>query len=301
MKAWLLGEVPTQATLAERFMERVRKGRLILPGAHDPIAGLLAKHAGFEALYLSGAAFSASMGLPDLGLLTMDEVVSRAQGIVRATGLPLLVDVDTGFGETLNALRLGRHLVEAGIAALQLEDQEMPKKCGHLSGKRLIPAEAMAEKVHALKRFFPSLIVVARTDAQAIEGIDGVIRRARLYVEAGADIIFPEALTTVEEFQRVRAALSVPLLANLTEFGKSPGLSAQEVFEMGYEIALFPVSALRIAAKAMETFYAHLQARGETQSLLPQMQTRKALYELISYDDYEAVARELSASQLGLG
>jgi len=296
MNAWLLREVPAQAVLASQFMERVRRGRLVLPGAHDPIAGLLAKKAGFEALYLSGAAFSASMGLPDLGLLTMDEVVARAQAIVRATALPLLVDVDTGFGETLNVLRLGRHLVEAGVAALQLEDQEMPKKCGHLSGKRLIPPEAMVEKIRALKRFFPTLVIVARTDAQAIEGIEGVIHRARLYIEAGADIVFPEALTTIEEFRQVRAALSVPLLANMTEFGKSPALSAHEVFQMGYEIALFPVSALRIAAKAMENFYAHLQTAGETQSYLPQMQTRKELYELIHYEDYDVIARELSAS-----
>lgn len=294
MSAWLLGERIPQEVLAERFRERVRAGHLILPGAHDPIAGLLARQAGFEALYLSGAAFSASMGLPDLGLLTMDEVVARAQAIVRATALPLLVDVDTGFGETLNVIRLGRHLIEAGIAALQLEDQEMPKKCGHLQGKRLIPAEAMAEKVHALRRYFPSLVIVARTDAQAVEGLEGVIRRARLYIDAGADIIFPEALTTVEEFAQVRAALPVPLLANLTEFGKSPVLSAEELFHLGYEIVLFPVSALRIAAKAMEQFYLHLRAQGETRSLLPQMQTRKELYALIGYEAYEAADRELA-------
>ncbi|MCS7152352.1 MAG: methylisocitrate lyase [Bacteroidia bacterium] len=294
MKAWLLQSFSSQERLAEAFRERIRRGRLILPGAHDPLAALLAKAAGFEALYLSGAAFSASLGLPDLGLLTLDEIVERSRAIVRATDLPLLVDVDTGLGEALNAIRLARHLVEARAAAIQLEDQEMPKKCGHLSGKRLISPEAMAEKIHAVRRFYPSLVIVARTDAQAIEGIEGVIRRARLYIEAGADVIFPEALTTVEEFQAVRAALTAPLLANLTEFGKSPLLTAEKVFQLGYEIALFPVSALRIAAKAMQQFYSHLHSRGETQSLLSQMQTRSDLYELLGYHAYEEADAELA-------
>ncbi|MCX8113235.1 MAG: methylisocitrate lyase [Bacteroidia bacterium] len=293
-QAWLLRTPPSQEAIAEVFRKRVQTGRLILPGAHDPIAALLAKAAGFEALYLSGAAFSASLALPDLGLLTMDEVVERAQAIVRATDLPLVVDIDTGFGEALNVLRLSRHLVEARVAAIQLEDQEMPKRCGHLAGKRLIPAEQMAEKIRAVRRFAPSLVVIARTDAHAIEGIEGVIRRARLYIEAGAEIIFPEALTALEEFQEVRSALGVPLLANLTEFGKTPPLAAADLFRLGYEIVLFPVSALRIAAKAMLEAYTHLSLHGETQTLLPKMQTRKDLYDLIGYEAYEAVDKELS-------
>jgi methylisocitrate lyase len=297
--AWLLGTIPSQAELAERFRQRVQQGRLIVPGAHDPLAALLARKAGFEALYLSGAAFSASMGMPDLGLLTLNEVVARARAIVRATGLPLLVDADTGFGEVLNVVRLGRELVEAGVAAVQLEDQEMPKRCGHLSGKRLVPPEVMAQKVHALRRHFPSLVIVARTDAHASEGIDGVLRRARLYVEAGADIIFPEALTSPEEFRAVRAALSVPLLANLTEFGKTPLMSAEEVFGIGYEIALFPVSALRVAAKAMEEFYAHLAQFGSSREYVARMQTRAELYELIGYFAYEEFDRAVARYPLG--
>lgn len=179
----------------------------------------------------------------------------------------------------------------------------MPKRCGHLSGKRLAPPEVLAEKVYALKRLFPTLIVVARTDARESEGIEGVIERARLYVEAGADIIFPEALESLEEFQAVREALSVPLLANLTEFGKTPLFSAEAIFALGYEIALFPVSALRVAAKAMEEFYEHLSRHGSSQEYLSRMQTRAELYALIRYRDYEyfdhEVARRLSVEGPG--
>ncbi|GBD07351.1 2,3-dimethylmalate lyase [bacterium HR21] len=293
---WLLQSFPTQAELAERFRQRVHQGRLILVGAHDPLAGLLARKAGFDALYLSGAAFSASMGLPDVGVLTLEEVVARARALVRATGLPVLVDADTGFGELFNVVRLGRELVEAGVAAVQLEDQEMPKRCGHLSGKRLVPPAVMVQKVRALKQCFPSLVLVARTDARESEGVDGVIARARLYVEAGADIIFPEALQSREEFQQVRHALPVPLLANLTEFGKTPPLSADDLFTLGYEIVLFPVSALRVAAKAMEEFYAHLRQQGSTREYLGRMQTRAELYELIGYAAYEEFDHLLARS-----
>ncbi|MDW8137320.1 MAG: methylisocitrate lyase [Bacteroidota bacterium] len=295
--AWLLASMPSQEELAERFLELVRRGGLLLPGAHDPMAGLLARRAGFEALYLSGAAFSASMGLPDVGLLTLDELVARARAIVRATGLPLVVDGDTGYGESFNAVRLGRELVEARVAAVQLEDQEMPKRCGHLEGKRLVPAEVMAQKVHGLKRLFPTLVLIARTDAYALEGLEGTIARARLYVEAGADVVFPEALPTLEDFRAVRQALEVPLLANLTEFGKTPLLRAEELFAIGYEVVLFPVSALRVAAKAMEAFYRHLRQTGASREFLDQMQTRAELYELIDYAAYEAFDQALSQWQ----
>ncbi len=293
--AWLFERVREQAQLAERFAELVRRGRLIIPGAHDPLAALLAKRAGFPALYLSGAALSASYGLPDLGVLTLEEVARRAGRIVSATDLPLLVDIDTGFGEALNVVRTARELCHVGVAAVQIEDQEMPKRCGHLGGKRLISSEAMVQKIRALKRACPTLFVVARTDARALEGIEGVIERARLYREAGADAIFPEALESLEEFQRVRAALCGPALANLTEFGKTPALTARELFELGYEMVLFPVSALRVAAKALDEFYTHLAQHGSTREFLDRMQTRAELYELIGYADYEEFDRAISS------
>ncbi len=293
--AWLLEPPPVQLELAERLRRLVQGGRLVLPGAHDPLAGLIARAAGFEALYLSGAAFSASMGLPDIGLIGLEELVARARALVRVTRLPLLVDADTGFGEMFTTVRLGRELVDAGVAAVQLEDQEMPKRCGHLSGKRLVPPEVLVQKIRALKQLFPTLLIVARTDAREHEGVEGVIARARMYVEAGADIVFPEALESREEFQAVRAALPVPLLANLTEFGKTPPLRAEEVFALGYEIALFPVSALRVAAKAMEEFYAHLRRTGSAQEYVPRMQTRAQLYTVISYADYDTFDRALAS------
>ncbi len=293
--AWLLEPFAEQAQLAERFRAAMHAGRLIIPGAHDPLAGLLAKRAGFSALYLSGAAFSASLGLPDVGLLTAEEVVRRAAAIVAATQLPLLVDIDTGFGELFNTVRAARELVRAGVAAVQLEDQEMPKRCGHLEGKRLLPAEAMVQKVRALKQLLPQLVLIARTDARAIEGLEGAVERARRYVAAGADAIFPEALHSLEEFRAVRQALpGVPLLANLTEFGKTPPLSAEELFAVGYKMVLFPVSALRVAARAMQEFYEHLQRTGSTQEYLPRMQSRAELYTLIGYADYEQFDRTIS-------
>lgn len=296
--AWMIEPVRSHGELAERFRKLVAQGRVVIPGAHEPLAGLLAKRAGFSVLYLSGAALSASYGLPDLGVLTLDEVVRRAARLVEGTGLPLLVDIDTGFGEMLNVVRAARELVGVGVAAVQLEDQEMPKRCGHLSGKRLVSPETMAQKVRAIKRLFPTLFVVARTDARALEGIDGVVERARLYLHAGADAIFPEALESLEEFRRVRQAIAGPLLANLTEFGKTPPLTASELFDLGYEMVLFPVSALRVAARAMERFYQHLAQHGSSREFLDQMQTRAELYELIQYDAYERFDQTISLSSI---
>lgn len=286
--AWLVRDEVPQAELAARLRRLVTEGFLILPGAHDALSALIAQRVGFPALYLSGAAYTASRGLPDLSLVTVTEVAERARDIVRATNLPLVVDVDTGFGEVLNAVRTAREMVEARVAGIQIEDQQLPKKCGHLPGKSLVRPEEMAQKVYAVKQAAPSLFVIARTDAHAVEGIEGVIARAKRYVEAGADAVFPEALTTAEEFRAVREALpDVPLVANLTEFGKTPYFTAEEVRSWGYNIALFPVSSLRVAAKAVERLYRHLRAAGTTRDLLGEMQTRAELYETIAYGAYE--------------
>ncbi|MBX5467498.1 MAG: methylisocitrate lyase [Firmicutes bacterium] len=291
--------IPTQPELAARFRALVEQGRpLVLPGAHDGLAALLARRAGFEALYLSGAAFTASLGLPDLGLVAGEETARRAQEIVAAAGLPLLVDVDTGFGGPINVVRTGRQMVAAGVAAVQVEDQELPKKCGHLSGKRLVSAREMAQKIEALRRTAPSLVVVARTDAAAVEGIEGAIARARIYRAAGAEILFPEALTSEGEFRRFAEAVGGPLLANMTEFGRTPYLTAARLFELGYQVVLFPVTALRVAARAMEEAYRTLREAGTQRALLSRMQTRKELYEIIGYFDYEALDERLARSEL---
>jgi methylisocitrate lyase len=231
--------------------------------------------------------------LPDLGLMTMDEVVGATRRLVRATGLPVIVDGDTGFGETLNVMRLVVELEQAGAAALQIEDQEIPKKCGHLPMKRLSPANDMARKVEAAKRARRDLLVIARTDA-APEDVDDAFRRAKLYEEAGADIIFAEALVEDDHFRRFARGLKVPLLANMTEFGKTPYRSARDFEALGAKIVLWPVTSLRIAAKAIEALYQHLALHGEQQSLLDRMQTRASLAETLGYAGYEALDRAIA-------
>ena len=272
-------------------------GILRLPGAHNGQAALQAKAAGFDALYLSGAAMTASMGLPDLGIITVDEVAFFIRQIARATGLPLLVDGDTGYGEALNVMHMVRTFEEAGAGAVHLEDQLLPKKCGHLNDKKLATASDMAAKVAAAATARRHLRIIARTDAAASEGLEGAIARAKLYVEAGADAIFPEALTSVEMFKEVRAALpGVKLLANMTEFGRTPALTAQEFEELGYDMVIWPVSSLRVANKAQAKLYATLARDGATTAMLPEMQTRSELYATIGLGDFEALDASIAAS-----
>jgi methylisocitrate lyase len=273
-----------------------RPGIVRMPGAHDPLAALLARRAGFEALYLSGAAVTASLALPDLGVLTLDELTFFTRAICRAVELPLVVDGDTGYGEALNVMRLVRELEDAGAAAVQLEDQVLPKKCGHLSDKRLVGAEEMARKVAAAVRAARSLRIIARTDAVASEGLEAAIARARRYVEAGAHAIFPEALTSADDLRAFAAAVRVPLLANMTEFGKSPLVPADELARLGYKMVIWPVTSLRIAARAMEDCYAELAARGTQAALLDRMQSRRQLYDVIGYHEYEALDTSIAKS-----
>ena len=244
---YLIAEDLPEAPAGRRFRAALaRPGILRMPGAHNGQAALQAKAAGFEALYLSGAAMTASMGLPDLGIITVDEVAFFIRQIARATGLPLLVDGDTGYGEALNVMHMVRVFEEAGAGAVHLEDQLLPKKCGHLNDKKLALASDMAAKVAAAARARRHLVIVARTDAAASEGIEGAVARAKLYVEAGADAIFPEALTSVEMFKEVRARLpGVRLLANMTEFGRTPALTAQEFQDLGYDMIIWPGPCMR--------------------------------------------------------
>lgn len=260
-----------------------------MPGAHNAQAALQAKAAGFQALYLSGAAMSASMGLPDLGIISVDDVCFFVRQIVRATDLPVLVDGDTGYGEVLNVMQTVRTFEEAGAAAVQLEDQILPKKCGHLNDKRLASADEMARKVAAAAKARKEMLIVARTDAAASEGVESAIKRANMYVEAGADVIFSEALTTPEMFEAFTAEVKAPLLANMTEFGRSPLLTAKELEAIGYNLVIWPVSSLRVANKAQEELYAALARDGSAKSMIERMQTREELYRTISYHDYESL------------
>jgi methylisocitrate lyase len=267
-----------------------RGGILPMPGAHNGLAALQAKAAGFEALYLSGAAMTASMGLPDLGMITVDEVCFFVRQVARAAGLPVLVDGDTGYGEALNVMHMVRAFEDAGAAAVHIEDQLLPKKCGHLNDKKLADAGDMAAKVNAAAQARRDLVVVARTDAAASEGIDGAVARAKLYVAAGADAIFPEALTTPDMFRDfARRMPGVPLLANMTEFGRTPFLTAHEFEELGFSMVIWPVSALRCAAKAQEELYGAIRRDGGAHNMVAHMQTRAELYATIGYADYEAL------------
>src|SRR6201996_7986900 len=264
-------ELPVESA-GRRFRALLAQPRILrLPGAHNGMAALQAKAAGFEALYLSGAAMTASMGLPDLGIITVEEVAFFVRQIVRASGLPLLVDADTGYGEALNVMHAVRVFEESGAGALHLEDQILPKKCGHLNDKHLATAQDMAAKVAAAAKARRDLVIIARTDAAASEGLDGAVARAKLYTEAGAGALFPEALNTEEMFRAFAKRMpGVPLLANMTEFGKTPFFTASEFEAMGYAMVIWPVSALRVANKAQQELYAAIARDGGTQNAVDQ-------------------------------
>ncbi len=287
----------------QRFRALVERGGIArLPGAHNGMAAIQARMAGFEGLYLSGAAMTASMGIPDLGMITVDEVAFFIRQIARASGLPLLVDGDTGYGEALNVMHMVRVFEEAGAGAVHIEDQLLPKKCGHLNDKKLADAHDMAAKVAAAAKARRHLYVIARTDAAASEGIDGAVARAKLYLEAGADAIFPEALTTAEMFREfARRMPGVPLLANMTEFGRTPFFTASEFEAMGYRMVIWPVSSLRVANKAQEKLYAALARDGGTHAVVEQMQTRAELYKTIGLADYEALDASIVATVIPEG
>ena len=290
MSIYLLGGNAAEPPAGERFAALVKRGGILrLPGAYNGLAALQARRAGFEALYLSGAAMSASMGLPDLGILTVEDVCVFIRQVSRAAGLPVLVDGDTGYGEALNVMHMVRAFEDAGAAAVHIEDQLLPKKCGHLNDKRLVAPEEMAAKIAAAARARRHLYIIARTDAAASEGLDGAVARAQRYLEAGADAIFPEALTSAEMFREFAQRIDAPLLANMTEFGRTPYFTAEEFRAMGYRMVIWPVSALRIAAKAHEELYATIAREGGPKSLIGRMQTRQELYETIAYADYETL------------
>ena len=282
-------DVPSEPA-GERFRRLLACEPILeMPGAHNGLAALQARDAGFQALYLSGAAMSASMGLPDLGIITVDEVGFFVRQITRAAGLPLLVDGDTGYGEALNVMHMVRAFEDAGAAAVHIEDQVLPKKCGHLNDKKLADARDMAAKVAAARRARRHLIIIARTDALASEGMDGAVARARLYLEAGADAIFPEALGSAEMWREFARRVPAPKLANMTEFGRTPFFTAAEFQAMGYRMVIWPVSSLRVAAKAQQELYAAIRRDGGAHAMLDRMQTRAELYATLGYHAYEAL------------
>jgi methylisocitrate lyase len=273
-----------------RLREAWAAGPIQVPGVFNALVARMAERLGFPAVYLSGGALSAATGIPDVGLLTLPEFVEEARRITLAASLPLLCDADTGFGEALNVERTVRLFEAAGVAGIHLEDQELPKRCGHLSGKQLVAPEAMAAKVRAAvaARTDPDFVIVARTDARGVAGFDDAVRRARLYLEAGADAIFPEALENADEMARFAREVPAPLLANMTEFGRSPNLDFAALGELGYRIVLYPLTAFRAALRAARDTLADLRQKGHQRDRLPQMLTRAELYDLLGYSCYEA-------------
>jgi len=277
-----------------RLRELIAQGTVVLPGAFNALTAMQIERAGLDAVYVSGAGIAAARGLPDIGLLSMAEVVADAGAIARSVAIPALADADTGYGPPLSVMRTVEAFEQAGLAGLHLEDQENPKKCGHLPDKRLVAVAEMARKIGAAAqaRRDRDFLIVARTDARAVEGLDGAVKRARAYVEAGADAIFPEALESAEEFKAFAQALkkdrvAVPLVANMTEFGKTPYLTIKEFEALGYRLVLFPVTALRVATQAIEAMLEELKAFGTQRQSLDKMQTRQQLYELLRYAEYE--------------
>ena len=260
---------------------------LSVPGVFNPFSALLAKRKGFRAVYLSGGGLTASMGLPDLGIITLTELASMVRSIHEITDIPIIVDADTGFGETLSVYRTVKLLEEAGASAIQIEDQVSPKRCGHLNGKEVVPADNMVEKIRAAEAARKNTLIIARTDARAVNGMDDAISRARTYIKEGADIVFPEALMDRDEFKYFADNTDFPLLANMTEFGKTPFIKAEEFRKMGYRIVIFPVTLFRIAAKAMDQALDVLMKDGTQGGMIDKIMSRKEQYEVINYDFYQ--------------
>lgn len=283
-----LGDAPT----------RLRKlilhdGCTAVPGVFSPSVALLAAKVGFKGLYFSGAAFSGLLGLPDLGVTTLTEVADAVSQITSRVDLPMIVDVDTGFGEAVNMGRTVDTMERVGAAAIQVEDQVMPKRCGHLDGKQLVSEEEMSKKLVAAREASTlGLVIVARTDAASVDGIDAAVERARLYVRAGADVIFPEALRNRVEFREFARKVDAPLLANMTEFGKTAYIPVSEFEKIGYKFVIFPVTAFRVMMKSVQEALGELALKGTQKALLKKMMDRGEFYDLIGYSEYESADRK---------
>jgi len=274
-------------TKAARLGELISKGAVVMPGVPNAAIARQVERAGFDAVYVSGAGLAnATAGVPDIGLLTSTEVTQLAGYIANAVKIPAIVDADTGFGGAENVARTIREFERTGLAGCHIEDQEFPKRCGHLAGKEIVDVDEMIAKIKAALRARrdPEFLIIARTDARAVEDFDSTVKRARSYVEAGADGIFPEALQSAEEFKAFAREIKAPLLANMTEFGKSPLLAFQELSDFGYKMVIFPMSAFRVSMKGSEEFLRDLKKRGTQSDWIDKMQTRTELYELLDYD-----------------
>ena len=293
----LLTPDTSSAPKARRLRELVGRTSVVMPGAFNAPVAMLAERIGFEAIYISGAGLiNGTAGYPDIGLLGMDEMAREASYIAGAVGVPAIGDADTGYGDVLQVMRTIQAFERAGLAGVHLEDQQAPKRCGHLDGKSLISAAAMERKLAAAveARQSDDFFIVARTDARSVEGFEQSLERGQRYVDAGADAVFPEALQSEDEFGRYAEQFEVPLMANMTEFGKTPYISADQFAVLGYRLVIFPMSAFRVMMKAVEELFQQLKTGGSAQPFLERMQTRQELYELLQYADYQRLDAELA-------
>lgn len=272
-----------------RLRDAWKRGTVMVPGAFNALVARAAAQAGFEACYISGGATANVAGYPDIGLITLTEMTRTIREIADASKLPVIADADTGYGEVECCIRTVVEYERAGAAALHVEDQVFPKRCGHLDGKDLVPADAMVDKVRAMARYrlSPDFVIIVRTDARHVSGFDDAVRRANLYREAGADMVFPEGLQSEQEFADFAKASPGPLLANMTEFGKTPDIDARRFGELGYQVVIYPLSMMRLAMGEVARGLQALKRDGSVRTLLPQMQTRKQLYELLAYQPGE--------------
>ena len=278
--------------------EMMSKDIVVMPGVFNAISAVSAHKAGAQALYLSGAGVTnANLGVPDIALATLTEFAQQAAYVTQTAPVPVISDADTGFGESLNVFRTVVEMERSGLAGIHLEDQVSPKRCGHLDGKTCVPVEDMAHKITAAvdSKRDASFLIIARTDARGVEGLDSAIDRAKRYQDHGADAIFPEGLTTEAEFEAFRSALSVPLLANMTEFGKTPLITVSRFRELGYQMVIFPMTAFRVMLKALDDSYSQLLTEGTQAGFMEEMRTRKELYERIDYASYDELDRKWSS------
>ena len=297
----MLSTTTTPTARRTAFREGLRSDRLqVFPGAFTPLSIRLIQEKGFDGAYISGAVMAAELGLPDIGLTTLTEVAQRAHQISRMSDLPTLVDADTGFGEPMNVARTVHELEDAGVAGLHLEDQVNPKRCGHLDGKAVVDADTAIKRIRAAvdARRDPELVIMARTDIRGVEGMDAAIDRAKALVDAGADAIFPEAMATLDEFEQMRAAVDVPILANMTEFGKSDLFSVDQLRDVGVNIVIWPVSLLRMAMGAASRALETLTDEGHLTSRLGEMQHRADLYDLVDYEQYTRFDQDVFTFQV---
>lgn len=288
----------------KQLAESIRSGRLLqFPGAYNPLVALLIEQKDFDGVYVSGAVMANSLGFPDIGMTTLTEVTGAASSIARVTKLPVIMDIDTGFGEPMMVARTIKELHYLGITGCHLEDQVNPKRCGHLDNKELVSSTDMAKKIRAAAdaKTDPNFLLIARTDARGSEGMDKAIDRAKAYLDAGADMIFPEALQNEKEFETFRKAISAPLLANMTEFGKSKLLNKQQLENIGYNLVIYPVTTQRWAMKAVEDGLEDLRSTGTQENTLDKMQTRTRLYEVLNYEAYNQYDQSLYNFKLGEG